>query len=132
MITTMKNSERQILKVEKVGFYLSVLCAIHCIATPILITLVPFLGGSLLENHTWELWFIGGSLALAGVILYSDYKKHENTSPLSLLGLSLFIKLLEVIWLGERLEFITGSLGALLIASAYFINWKSKIKTCTC
>ncbi len=131
MITTMKHTHHT-LKIEKVGFYLSILCAIHCIATPVLITLIPFLGGSLIANHTWELWFIGGSIVLAGVILWIDYKKHFNTTPLLLLIGSLVMKLIEVLWLGDHFEFITGSLGALLIASAYYINWKSKVKTCNC
>lgn len=133
MISRIEHTHRhsQPLKVEKIGFYLSVICAIHCIATPILITLLPFLGGSLLENHAWELWFIGGSLLLAGIILYADFKKHHNYTPLLLLGGSLSVKLLEVIWLGESIEFITGTIGALLIAIAYFINWKSK-KSCNC
>jgi phosphoglycerol transferase MdoB-like AlkP superfamily enzyme len=129
MITRMNHREDS-NKVEKIGFYLSIACAIHCIATPVLITLLPFLGSSLV-NHSWEIWFIGGSLVLAGIILYSDFKKHHNVFPITLLVASLFVKLLEVMWLGESLEFLTGSIGALLIASAYYFNWKYK-KTCSC
>ncbi len=132
MITTMEHTHRHTLKIEKVGFYLSILCAIHCIATPVLITLIPFLGGSLMADHSWELWFIGGSILLAGVILWIDYRKHFNTIPLLLLIGSLIFKLMEVLWLGESFEFITGSIGALLIASAYYINWKAKVKSCSC
>lgn len=132
MITTMEHTHRHTLKIEKVGFYLSILCAIHCIATPLLITLIPFLGGSLLADHTWELWFIGGSLVLANIILMIDYKKHLNAIPLLLLMLSLLIKLSEIVWFADKYELITGGLGGLLIASAYYINWKAKEKSCDC
>ena len=130
MITFTKHTHEH-NRIEKVGFYLSVACAVHCIATPILITLLPFLGGGFVENHTWEVWFIGGSLVLAGVLLHNDYRKHNNALPLTLLVGSLLVKLLEMVWLGEKFEFITGTLGASLIAIAYYFNWKYK-KTCNC
>ncbi|MES2517014.1 MAG: MerC domain-containing protein [Bacteroidota bacterium] len=117
-------------KIEKLGFYLSVACAIHCIATPVLITVLPFLGSSLV-NHSWELWFIGGSLILAVTLLYADFRKHQNALPLVLLSGSLLTKLLEVMWLGDKYEFITGTVGALFIAAAYYFNWKYK-KACSC
>lgn len=118
-------------KIEKVGFYLSLICAIHCIATPLFITLLPYIGGQLFSNHEWEIWFISGSLILAGVILYIDYLKHHNTLPLLLLLGSLLVKLIEIIWLGHSFEFVTGTLGALLIAIAYYMNWKYK-SACDC
>ena len=52
--------------IEKVGFYLSIICAVHCIATPVVMTVLPYLGSSLFHNHSWEIWFIGASVALAG------------------------------------------------------------------
>jgi hypothetical protein len=129
MITTMNHSHDN-NKIEKLGFYLSVACAIHCIATPVLITVLPFLGSSLV-NHSWEIWFIGGSLILAGTLLYTDFRKHQNPLPLVLLGASLLTKLVEILWLGDSFEFITGSIGALFIAAAYYFNWKYK-KACSC
>lgn len=117
---------------EKVGFYLSVACAIHCVATPLLVTLLPFLGSSFIGNHSWEIWFIGGSLVLAGVILFNDYLKHKNLIPMALLIGSLSVKALEIWWLGDKFEFITGSLGAIFIATAYYLNWKYKERVCGC
>lgn len=117
--------------VEKVGFYLSLICAIHCIATPILITLLPFLGSSFISDHSWEIWFIGGSLVLAGILLGRDFRKHQNPLPLYLLAASMIVKALEISWLGHQFEFLTGTLGALFIALAYYFNWKYK-KECSC
>ncbi|WP_044172455.1 MerC domain-containing protein [Flectobacillus major] len=127
----MNHSHAHTFKMEKVGFYLSVLCAIHCIATPVVVTILPYLGSKLFHDHSWEIWFIGGSLVLAGVILYNDYKKHHAKLPFVLLLGSLFIKVLEFVWIGEQYEFITGTLGALFIALAYYFNWKYK-SACNC
>ena len=131
MITSVKHT-REHSKIEKAGFYLSIACAIHCIATPVLITLLPVLGSNFLGNHSWEIWFIGGSLVLAGVILFNDYLKHKNTIPMTLLFGTLIVKALEIWWLGDKFEFITGSLGAIFIATAYYFNWKYKEKACGC
>ena len=118
-------------KIEKIGFYLSLACAIHCIATPLIMTLLPFIGGHLFANHQWEIGFIAVSVVLAGNILYSDFQKHQNILPLLLLLGSVFVKVAEILWLGEKYEFVTGSLGAMLIAVAYYTNWKYKA-TCNC
>ena len=130
MITFVKHTHEH-NKMEKVGFYLSIICAIHCIATPVIITLLPFLGSSLISDHSWEIWFIGGSLILAGVLLYNDFKIHKNLIPLYLLVGSLVVKTSEIVWLGHEFEFLTGTLGASFIASAYYFNWKYK-KECSC
>jgi phosphoglycerol transferase MdoB-like AlkP superfamily enzyme len=131
MITFAKHTHEH-SKMEKVGFYLSVACAIHCIATPVLVTLLPFLGSSFVGNHDWEIWFIGGSLVLAGVILMNDYFKHKNLIPITLLFGTVLIKILEINWLGHQYEFLTGSLGAFFIALAYFLNWRYKDRVCGC
>jgi glucose-6-phosphate-specific signal transduction histidine kinase len=131
MITFTKHTHEH-SKIERVGFYLSLACAVHCIATPVLITLLPFLSSGFIGNHAWEIWFIGGSLVLAGVILFNDYLKHKNLVPMSLLLGSMAVKGIEMVWLGHQFEFITGSLGAVFIALAYFLNWKYKEKACGC
>jgi hypothetical protein len=130
MITSAKHTHDK-NNIEKVGFYLSLICAIHCIATPIIITLLPFLGSSFINNHSWEIWFIGGSLILAGVLLWSDFRKHHNRLPMYLLIVSMLVKVFEIAWLRHQFEFLTGTLGASLIALAYYLNWKYK-KECNC
>ena len=57
--------------------------------------------------------------------------KHKNLIPLYLLVGSLTVKTLEIVWLGHEFEFLTGGLGALFIALAYYFNWKFK-KECSC
>lgn len=118
-------------KIEKVGFYLSVVCAVHCVATPVVITFLPYMGSSLIANHAWELLVIIGSMFLGFWILWNDFQKHKNNLPLILLAGSLITKIFEITYHSTLLENFTAPITAMLIASAYYINWKSKIK-CNC
>ena len=53
---------------NKVGLWLSVLCTIHCLAMPFLMTALPFLGGSFLSEKS-EIYMIGVSAILAIFLL---------------------------------------------------------------
>ncbi|MFN8357920.1 MAG: MerC domain-containing protein [Spirosomataceae bacterium] len=118
-------------QLEKIGFWLSVACAIHCLAMPVLITLLPFVGSSFLADHETELYVLGGSWLLAGVLLFLDFRKHHQRLPLILLAASIGIKLLEVLVLGEAYELIASPLSGLGIAVAYYFNWRYN-KACAC
>ena len=130
MQKTIHNQESN-QKIEKVGFYLSIVCAVHCVATPVVITFLPFLGSNLFSNHAWELLVISGSMILGVWILWNDYQKHQNNLPLILLAGSLITKFLEIAYHSASIENFTAPITALLIAFAYYINWKSRIK-CNC
>jgi hypothetical protein len=119
------------VRLEKMGFYLSVLCAVHCIAMPLIITLLPFMGSSFLNDHSWELFLIGLSMLLGVWVLWSDYQKHQIRLPLLLLVGSFLIKLIELAYLSHHYEYLTAPIGAILIAAAYYLNWKHK-EACSC
>ena len=58
-----------------VGAGLGILCAIHCLVTPILIAVIPVVGGSWLGDENTELWLIGAAFVLAfGGTFWSIYK----------------------------------------------------------
>lgn len=118
-------------KLEKIGFWLSVACAIHCLAMPVVITLLPFVGSTLLADHETEFYVLSSSWVLAGILLFVDYRKHQNLWPLALLGGSIAIKLLEIFVLGEDFEVIVSPISGITIAVAYYFNWRYK-KTCAC
>jgi MerC mercury resistance protein len=118
-------------RLERIGFWLSVACAIHCLAMPVILTLLPFLGGTLLADHETEHWFLGISWLLAGFLLWQDYRKHKVSIPLFLLGFSVATKFIQELILGENFETIIAPIGGILIAVAYYLNWKYKAQ-CTC
>ncbi len=79
-------------KWDRLGMTLSMLCAIHCVATPFLLLSLPFLG-EFFENE----WIhVGMALFVIPVGLYafiSGYKHHRQLSVVAavLVGMSLII-----------------------------------------
>jgi hypothetical protein len=114
---------------NKVGLWLSVLCTIHCLAMPFLMTALPFLGKSFLSEKS-EIYLIGASAILAIYLLIKDYLNHQNSLPLRLLSVALCFNFTGLFLAKGIYEILFNVLGALLMASAYYINWNSHHRAC--
>jgi hypothetical protein len=114
---------------NKVGLWLSVICTIHCLAMPFLMTALPFLGESFLSEKS-EIYLIGTSAILAVFLLIKDYRNHQNQQPLFLLGLALCFNFAGLFFAKGNFEILFNVSGALLMASAYYINWKAHRRAC--
>ena len=116
-----------VLKVNwgKLGMSLSVLCAIHCLAMPFLITLLPLAGSAFNLSWTSEILLIGSSIALSSVSLGHDYYKHHHSFKpmLFLISAILFIVLVNVISLPTNMKWVESS-GGILIFAAFLVNRK--------
>ena len=108
---------------NKVGLWLSILCTIHCIAMPFVITALPFLGGSFISERS-EVYLIGISAVLAVFLLVKDYRNHHNILPLTLLAIALCFSFTGLFLAKGTYEIVFNVTGALIMASAYWINWK--------
>lgn len=108
---------------NKVGLWLSILCTIHCIAMPFLITAIPFLGESFLSEQS-EMYLIGISAILAIFLLVKDYRNHRNSLPLTLLVIALAFNFTGLFLARGTYEIVFNVAGALIMAIAYWINWK--------
>ncbi len=102
--------------IGKISTALSVLCAIHCIATPILALFLPFL-----DTHSsdWiELALIFFILILGGSSIYHGYKSHHGkTLPAVLFAIGLF--LLVIGYLIHSLENQTLHTAVMIIGSLF-------------
>lgn len=114
---------------NKVGLWLSVLCTIHCLAMPFLMTALPFLGGSFLSEKS-EIYMIGVSAILAIFLLIKDYRNHQNSLPLTLLSIALCFNFVGLFLAKGIYEILFNVIGALMMASAYYINWNSHHRAC--
>jgi hypothetical protein len=113
---------------EKAGFGLTTLCAIHCAATPVIISLAPMLGAKFEQFHQYEFAFLIISLILAFVLLRKDFAIHRNPLPKILIATAFFIAIIGWRLLPELLV----SLGvSVLVLLAYWVNWKHKA-ACNC
>lgn len=108
---------------DLLGFSASFLCAIHCIAMPLVLSLG--LAGALpwLDNHFLEWGLILSTLVIAGWSLVGSYSTHRQKKPL-LYAIAGFAIIIGVHFLHGALEHYLAALGGIAIAYAHYINWK--------
>lgn len=114
---------------HKTGVWLSFLCTIHCLAMPFVVTAVPFLGESMIDE-TAEHYLIFGSVVLAMLLLIKDFRLHRNKQPLFLLAVSTLFSLVGIFVVEHHLETPFVIIGAMLMASAYYVNYKKHQAVC--
>jgi hypothetical protein len=107
-----------------VGFWASLLCAIHCALMPVVLTLSAYAGASWLANPMLEWSFIGISMAVAAWSLLQSYtKQHQNALPLLLAGLGLLLLLGSQNREAAIVPWCM-AVGGTLIAGAHYWNWR--------
>ena len=126
-----KSMEKKIKKsvVEKLGFSLSLLCALHCLATPFLLAFLPAFGE--LFPQEVELPIILASFVIATMVISKDINTHKQILPLILVISSFFLLIIANLLSHNYLFDIIGLLG---ILAAYLLNWHQlrKAKVCAC
>ncbi len=124
---------------DKIAISLSLLCAIHCLAAPILIALLPALASLPLESESMHLWMVVGVLPISLFSLTLGCKKHRKfqVAYIGSVGLIMMIFALlgEVIGFGEVVEKTLTLVGAALIALTHFWNYqlcRHQSNSCDC
>jgi MerC mercury resistance protein len=102
---------------------------IHCLAMPFLITALPFLGNSFISQQS-EMYLIAASAVLAIFLLIKDYRNHQNTTPLILLVIALCFNFTGIFLSKGSYEIVFNVIGALTMATAYWVNWNAHRKAC--
>lgn len=114
---------------NKVGLWLSILCTIHCLAMPFILTSLPYLGKNAISERS-EILLIAVSAGLAIYLLRKDYKNHHNPTPLRLLVVALIFNILGIFFVPHTYEMFFNVTGGLLMASAYGLNWYWHKRAC--
>lgn len=119
----MRITSRQYL-LDKTGMWTSALCAIHCMAVPALVSMSAFSHWTFLQNEHLEsaALAIGAVLAISS-LLPTYIKHHKNLLPIVVL-LAGFILLALSRFVVNVSESIMTSSGAMLVASAHFLNYR--------
>lgn len=71
-------------KLDKLAIVLSGTCLLHCLALPLLVTLVPIAQGSLLEEQTFHLLMLWIILPTSLLALTSGCWKHKDITTIAL------------------------------------------------
>ena len=122
---------KHLLPAEKVGVFLSLLCAIHCLTLPLILFAAPYLASSIAFSPLIEWILVVGSFGMALLLLWQDFRKHRKPMPLSFLGLAVLIKLVDTLGGVKSVEWIFGLSLGVFITLAYWFNYKHKT-ACTC
>jgi hypothetical protein len=125
------NKYNHLLPAEKVGVFLSLLCAIHCLTLPIILFVAPYLASSFAFSVTAEWILVVVSFGLALLLLWQDYLKHRKPMPLYFLGIAVLIKLVDTLLGLKSIEWVFGLSLGVFITLAYWYNYKHKT-ACTC
>ncbi|MFL0298814.1 MerC domain-containing protein [Aquirufa novilacunae] len=122
---------KHLLPAEKVGVFLSLLCAIHCLALPIILFVAPYLASSFAFSVTVEWILVVVSFGMALLLLWQDFRKHRKPMPLYFLGIGVLIKLVDTLVGLKSIEWVFGLSLGVFITLAYWYNYKHKT-ACTC
>lgn len=110
---------------DRFGFGVSFLCALHCAAMPLLLGAFPTLGTTLFGDERVE-WFLFGAVIALGVgsLLPSYLKRHRDVRPLVLFGVGVTLLLASRVFAteGSAVEGIGASTAALMVAAAHLWN----------
>ena len=110
------------LWVDQFGAGLSLACAAHCMAAPLLLSLLPFVGLGFLADESVETLLLGTSLVLAVGSLCWGLRIHHQRRTLLLLGSALLLIVGGRLSPEETTEVVCVVLGAVLLACGHLLN----------
>ena len=119
----MKRSSHKI-NLDALGVSASTICLIHCLATPILVSISPLLGTALLENELYEGAFIAASVFIGIASLNVGYKNtHKRKSPFLYLLVAIIFFIIGFIEHDLVWSMALHSMGSISLAAAHIVNW---------
>lgn len=111
---------------DRLGIGVSGLCAIHCLLTPVFVSLIPIWPTmEIFHDYSHFAFF----LVIAPVVYFSLKKKHENKYVIYFMISGLAIIVLAWVYrdsLGEYGESLVTLVGSILLIRGHWLNYKSK------
>jgi|TARA_B100000768_G_C11259025_1_gene367854 hypothetical protein len=125
---------------DKMAIGLSIACAIHCLAVPVLILMLPSIAALNLDNEAFHLWMVVAVIPCSVYALSLGCKEHSRYQFISLgfTGLAMLVLALALgeARIGESGEKILTVLGASFVAVAHWLNFRlcrsKEHKDCAC
>lgn len=112
---------------DKLAISLSLLCAIHCLALPLLLIWLPSLALLNLDNEAFHLWMVIAVIPSSIYALTVGCKQHKRF-PILLLGILGLAILISALFFGEQFgesgETILTLLGAAIVSSSHWFNFR--------
>jgi hypothetical protein len=118
------NQQITVEQLDKIGFWASTVCAIHCGAVPLVLTIFPLLGVRYLTDPRLEWWMIALSATIATSSLVAGYRKHHRRlTAIVVFGCGITLLILGRT-VGAKFEHISAPIGATGIAVCHVVNYR--------
>jgi hypothetical protein len=118
-------------RLERIGSGASLLCAVHCAATPLIVTALPFLGHQISNAHWVEVLLIGTAACIGYATLGASFRRHGRVAPLLLLTLGLLLVVVDHTALPEAVGTAAAIVGGLTLAGAQLLNRRYPAACCS-
>ena len=116
-------------RLDRLGIILSGICIIHCLALPLLLAALPFLGESFFGGHGFHEWLLVAVVPVSLVALGFGYRRHGDANVLKLGGAGLALLAFatygyRLIGLSEDWERLISIAGGLIHATGHLLNFR--------
>lgn len=111
--------------VDRVGATASFACAVHCVALPFVLALLPLVGLGFLAGHTFERIFVACAALLATASIVTGFRRHRHPQALFLMVPGIVLLVCGVaVDINSHIALHTASVvaGGVLVASAHVTN----------
>lgn len=128
--TTLHARSRRRILLDRLGVSASLICAIHCSALPLALTILPLAGAHVLLDGSIELVMIVVSAVVGILSLGSSYRVHRQINPLLIMAAGATILIANFVGhdshshLAEALHPYIALVAGLMIATAHRINMR--------
>ena len=122
MLTSLRKNLASLDSISTVGMFLSLACAVHCMAFPLIILIAPLTGIAFFENEILEHLSLAVSILIAAFSLFSGFKSHRKFPIIGLSLLAITILVVSNLFIPALFKPWTDALGAFSIATTLFWN----------
>ena len=109
--------------IDQIGVGLSLTCAVHCLAAPLLLTALPAFGLSFVADDMTEVVLLSTALALAVSSLCWGFRRHKSGRVFLLLAVAVALIAAGRLFAEERSESLLVLAGAVILAASHALNW---------
>lgn len=113
---------------DKFAIGLSLMCTVHCFATPVILALLPSFAVLQINSEQFHLWVLAAVLPTSLLALSLGCKKHKRTRYMACGVVGLAFLIIAVLLGQEEAEKALTLIGSAFIALAHWFNYQQCFK----
>ena len=113
---------------DKLAIGLSLMCTVHCFATPVILALLPSFAVLQINGEQFHLWVLAAVLPTSLLALSLGCKKHKRTRYMACGVVGLAFLIIAVLLGQEEAEKALTLIGSAFIALAHWFNYQQCFK----